>query len=133
MEKKIFKFSILCLVCFCSQDRTNFSSQANSFLNAINTKEYNGVNTATGSEFRAHDTLIAEYRSDGRPGTPRVFQNTRHNGTSETEGIYKVGRTNNQWQGIQIQNGGDSLLWTSIVDTEEKIDWNAWILFAEKK
>lgn len=133
MLTKISRCSLLFFICLCSQNRSNFSSEANAFLNTINTKTYNGVNTAKGSEFRVNDTLIAEHRSDGKPGTPRVFQNSRNNGTSETEGIYKVGRSNQEWQGIRIEDSGNKLLWTPIVDSEAKIDWNAVTLFAEKQ
>lgn len=121
----------------CEEAPNNFSKEANSFLNAIDNKEYNGVGSYSDSTFSAFRTIISEFKKNGDPSDPLKFQNTRNSGASPTDAVYRFRETSagdlGKYVGIVIENGGNTMLRTSEADTEIDINWSTAKQFATKK
>ena len=126
----------------CEEAPNEFTTEANAFLKAIDGKDYNGAKDTVWAEstFKVNGTLIAEHRKDGKPTQALVFQNTKDNGTSATEAIYRfriktdAGTVDyGEYVGIIRDASGDTLMRTLPVATEAGINWGTAPTFATKK
>ena len=126
----------------CEEAPNEFTTEANAFLKAIDGKKYNGTAGTEweGSTFEANGTLIAEHRKDGKQTQALVFQNTKNNGTSATEAIYRFRIKTDagtidygDYVGIIRDDSGDNLRRTLPADSEANISWTTAKEFATKQ
>ena len=117
----------------CEEAPNEYTPEANSFLKAIDGKDYNGTGSCVGSTFEVNGTLIARHTDPATTTIALKFQNTKNGGTSATEAIYQYTRDPKKYVGIVIENNGDILQRTSESTTEADISWTTAKEFATKK
>ncbi|MGL4563441.1 MAG: hypothetical protein ACRCVW_06285 [Brevinema sp.] len=135
--KYFFSFLALFFAISCSSVDNNFSKEANKFLDSIDTKSYNGLNTGAGLTFQANRRLLAIFGSVPTatfdPKNGLFFINSRNNGASSSEGIYQENNAPERYIGIIQQNSGNTLFHTEYATTIEAINWDKATEFAKKK